>query len=126
MYGKPCRIAKAAVNRSGDVFRRNFPGFRLTPPNKRLSRAFIFLFRHLHIFNDHCLWRELYRRPDKPRVSLYDHHDHVYMERAVYLGAPDHIHECEFGHLHCVHDDAHIQHCRFKGKYPYSFLSQPL
>ncbi|RMT27042.1 transposase [Pseudomonas amygdali pv. mori] len=22
MYGKPCRIAKAAVNRSGDVFRR--------------------------------------------------------------------------------------------------------
>ncbi|MHB9376167.1 replication initiation protein (plasmid) [Pseudomonas amygdali pv. morsprunorum] len=37
MYGKPCRIAKAAVNRSGDVFRRNFPGFRLTPPGHGLS-----------------------------------------------------------------------------------------
>ncbi|WP_203228402.1 hypothetical protein, partial [Pseudomonas amygdali] len=33
MYGKPYRVAQAARNHSGDVFRRNFLGFRLTTPN---------------------------------------------------------------------------------------------
>ncbi|RMV02251.1 hypothetical protein ALP14_200118 [Pseudomonas amygdali pv. myricae] len=32
MYEKPYRIAKAAGNHSHDVFRRNFRGFRRTPP----------------------------------------------------------------------------------------------